>query len=69
MNLERTANSAGDIVARGTPIPRATQGTTDNLIEFLVDTLFEIRVAQCIARDLVTDIDVIAPSYEHHRAE
>jgi hypothetical protein len=59
MNLKCAANSARDIVARGTPVPRATQGAGNNLIEFLVNTLIEIREAQCIARDLVADIDVI----------
>jgi hypothetical protein len=59
MNLKCAANSACDIVARGAPIPRATQGTGNSLIKFLVNTLIKIREAQRIARDLVADIDVI----------
>lgn len=69
MNLKCAANAARDIVARGTAIAGATQGTGNNLIEFLIDTLIKIREAQCIARDLVADIDIITTRREYRRAE
>ncbi|MCZ6731635.1 MAG: hypothetical protein O7B27_03645 [Gammaproteobacteria bacterium] len=69
MNLKRTANAACNIVARGTPISGTTQGTTNDLIKLLVNTLIKIRETQCIARDLVADIDVVTTRYEYHRTE
>lgn len=69
MNLKCAANSAGDIVAGRPPVPGATQGAGDDLIEFLINTLIKIRKAQCIASDLVADIDVITTGREYHRAQ
>ena len=69
MNFECAANSAGDIVASRPPVPRATQGAGDDLIEFLINTLIKIRKAQRIAGDLIADIDVVTTGREYHHAQ